>query len=115
LHERTITLRASPTGFAEVNLEIQANATVAWTWTATGGPALRFSVHSHVADHVVEHLVVVNAPRHEGNFTAPMTGSYSLLWEATSVNPVTVSYKVTGDARLADVNPVFPPQEGRRG
>ncbi|MFO1532778.1 MAG: hypothetical protein ABR562_03630 [Thermoplasmatota archaeon] len=105
IHARTVTLEPGPDGFAEVNLVMAANATVAWSWTMTGG-ANYFDVHSHAGGAVVEHVRKLDQAKDAGNFTAPKAGQYSLLWENYGAEPVSLHYEVTGNATL---DPKYPP------
>lgn len=65
-----------------------------WRWRSD--QPVRFDVHSHDGDAVVEH-VVVDGKKGRGSFMAPTEGVYSLFWNATSGVPSSVEYTIHTD------------------
>lgn len=93
-----------PGSFVELNLRTNASTELAYRWSTSPETTVAFDVHSHDGDETRYHEQV-DASAHEGTFTAPADGVYSLLWENPSSEPVTVAIHVEGDAVLASVAP----------
>ena len=98
LHESaTLPARGQQAAFHEVNLRMAANATLHYRWDAAAN--ITFNVHSHAGGQVVTHVRHFGAA-HEGNFTAPAAGGYSLMWENFGPQPVALRYDLTGAAEV---------------
>lgn len=93
-----------PGSFVELNLEMNASAELAYRWSTTPETTIAFDVHSHEGTDVRYHEQV-EASQHEGSFTAPEDGGYSLLWENTASEPVTVEIHIQGALVLDSVAP----------
>jgi hypothetical protein len=91
-----------PGRFFEVNTQMQENATLSWAWQASG--SVHFDVHSHFDGEVQLHASE-EAATGEGTFTSGRAGGYSLLWENTGSQPVTLDHLAWGDFELDSVFP----------
>lgn len=100
--EREVDL--APGSFVEVNLAMNDSAELAYRWSTAPEATIAFDVHSHAGDEVRYHERA-NASSREGSFTAPSGGTYSLLWENTADEEVTVEVEVEGEFRVDSVVP----------
>lgn len=81
----------------ELNFVLDGGNKLNWTWTSTVD--LRFDVHSHGAEGVLEYAVA-NGTSGTGSFTAPRSGAFSLLWENAGSLSATLTYAVGYDGRF---------------
>lgn len=100
--EREATVPAG--SFFEANLAMNESAEITYDWSTSPEVVLAFDVHSHDGREVRYHDRV-NASTHEGSFTAPSQGTFSLLWENTGGEEITVEVTVEGEFGLASVAP----------
>lgn len=83
--------------FREINVIMEANATFRFTFEASGD--VNWDVHSH-PESGVKYWDEGTGTSHEGSFTAPERGIYSLLFENAGALPVDITYEMTGAFRL---------------
>lgn len=100
--EREVAL--SPGSFVEVNLAMNDSAELAYRWSTAPEATIAFDVHSHAGGEVRYHERA-NATSGEGSFTAPSEGTYSLLWENTADEEITVDVAIEGDFRIDSIVP----------
>jgi hypothetical protein len=88
--------RGAEPAVVELDLRMQANATIHFRWNATLDVA--FDVHSHGAGGEAWTHLRHFGRAYEGGFTAPAPGVYSLMWENFGPDGVMLEYAVTGEA-----------------
>lgn len=93
--EQTYTV--DPQGFVEINLNMAPGDAFTFDWQADG--ELAFNVHYH-ADGETERPIEHTGTELAGNFSAPRTQVYSLLWSNEGALPVEVTASVDGSYRL---------------
>lgn len=93
--ERTYTVR--PQDFAEINLNMVPGDGFTFDWEADG--ELYFNVHFH-DDGETARPIEHTGTELDGNFTAPDTEVYSLLWSNEGALPVEVTVSMDGAYRL---------------
>jgi len=87
--QRTLTV---PGGwFLELNYEVEAGATMTWSWNATA--VLDFDLHTHF-DGQVQEPVRATTTGHEGAYTAERSGGHSLMWTNPDAEDVVVDLTV---------------------
>lgn len=102
--ERTYTV--DPQDFVEINLNMAPGDAFNFSWQADG--ELAFNVHYH-ADGETERPIEHIGTELDGNFTAPRTQVYSLLWSNEGALPVEVTASVDGTYRLHSMTRDQPP------
>lgn len=102
--EQTYTV--DPQDFVEINLNMVPGDTFTFDWQADG--ELVFNVHYH-ADGETERPIEHTGTELTGNFTAPRTQVYSLLWSNEGALPVEVTASVDGTYRLHSMTRDQPP------
>ncbi len=103
--ERTYTVQ--PQDFAEINLNMVPGDAFTFDWQADG--EVYFNLHFHDDGETarpIEHTGTELA----GNFTAPDTEVYSLLWRNEGVLPVEVTVSMDGTYRLHSMTRDAPPE-----
>ncbi len=93
--------------FVEINLNMVPGDGFNFTWASNN--ALYFNVHYH-ADGQTERPIEARGTSMEGNFRAPDTQVYSLLWRNEGVLPVEVEVAVDGTYRLHSMTREAPDQ-----
>jgi hypothetical protein len=101
-HALSHTWVVKPNKFAEANLHMGEGAQVHVEFSATD--LMQWNVHSHVNGQMTIHQ------QGEGtagtiDFTAPVTGSYSLLWQNDNSSSVKLEITVEGGAKLESWQP----------
>lgn len=92
-----VTYEVPARDFVEINLNMMPNDTFGFSWSS--GADLYFNVHFHGEDGT-ERPIESTGTALAGNFTAPATEVYSLLWRNEGALPVTVEVSVDGTYRL---------------
>lgn len=93
-----------PGSFVELNLLMNASAELTYRWTTTPETALGFDIHTHEGGEV-DYRQQAETTSHEGSFTAPSQGTYSLQWHNPSDEPVTVEMHLEGAFTLESTAP----------
>ncbi len=102
--ERTYTVQ--PQEFAEINLNMVPGNGFTFSWQSDG--ELYFNLHYH-ADGETARPIEHTGTELEGNFTAPDTQVYSLLWRNEGLLPVEVTVSMDGTYRLHSMTRDQPP------
>jgi hypothetical protein len=79
----------------EVNLQLDRNTTLTWSFRTEPPQALRYDLHSHEGARVITHAQG-SAPAANGTFSAPADGVYSLFWENDGGAGVDLLYSASG-------------------
>lgn len=94
-----------PGSFVELNLRMAEGGQIDYRWSTSPAREVAFDVHSHPSQGEVVYHERANATEGSGTFTASSEGTYSLLWENPTDEPVDVTAHVDGDAELASIQP----------
>lgn len=94
----------APGQFFEINTEAEVNATLGWSWTASG--PIHYDIHTHFDDEVQYVVDEDGTAGSTGAYTVVRKGGHSYLWENTGTLPVTLDYRVWGRWEL---DSTFPP------
>lgn len=92
---QSTTLRAP--GFNEVNVIMEENATFTFSFNASA--PIHWDVHSH-PEGGVKYWDEGTSASHDGAFTAPQRGIYSLLFQNQGAVPADLSFEMVGKFRL---------------
>jgi hypothetical protein len=92
-----------PGGFHELDLAVNASEPLTYEWSTSPASELAFDVHSHPSPDEVTYHERANATAHQGTFTAPQAGTYSLLWRNPGEGPVTVEIRLEGEVEVVSV------------
>lgn len=103
--ERTYTIQ--PQDFAEINLNMEPGDGFNFSWESDS--EVYFNLHYH-SDGETERPIEHTGTELEGNFTAPDTEVYSLLWSNEGAVPVEVTVTMDGTYRLHSMTRENPPE-----